>query len=254
MDFQDHIKKRKKLYKIYKQKRFLREQKGQDNSTSEDEEGNKNDGYQMTPYMLEYNASTKMDYTEGYDPKSLDQKYKTSKLYDKHDSEMPETLDFAFDIKYSGIEISRQDIIDLEEYFMKFQSTNTEIIRPKEILKTFKKHNIDKENPSMYSMMKWMADANLHSGTDGMTFEEVIQYCAYFYSQRSKEEGLKYVFELFDPQRVGFLTRQQLENAFSYCGIILERPQLEEMFVKASSDGKTLKFSEFAFFMRTTNM
>ena len=74
----------------------------------------------MTPYMLEYNASTKMDYTEGYDPKSLDQKYKTSKLYDKHDSEMPETLDFAFDIKYSGIEISRQDIIDLEEYFMKF--------------------------------------------------------------------------------------------------------------------------------------
>ncbi len=87
---------------------------------------------------------------------------------------MPETLDFAFDMKYSGIEISGKDIRDLEDYFMKYQSTNSTIIKPREILKTFKKHNIDKENPSMYSMMKWISDANTHSGTDGMTFEEVI--------------------------------------------------------------------------------
>ena len=87
---------------------------------------------------------------------------------------MPETLDFAFDMKYSGIEISAKDIRYLEDYFMKYQSTNSTIIKPREILKTFKKHNIDKENPSMYSMMKWISDANTHSGTDGMTFEEVI--------------------------------------------------------------------------------
>jgi Ca2+-binding EF-hand superfamily protein len=95
---------------------------------------------------------------------------------------MPDTIDFAFDMKYSGIEISTQDIHDLEEFFMKYQSTNSTIIKPREILKTFKKHNIDTENPSMYSMMKWISDANSHSGTEGMTFDEVIQYIAYFYS------------------------------------------------------------------------
>lgn len=82
---------------------------------------------------------------------------------------------------------------------MKYQSTNTNIIVPKEILKTFKKNGIDKDKPSLYSMMKWIADANEFSGTEGMTFEEVINYSAYFFSQRHSEEGLKYVFELFDP-------------------------------------------------------
>ena len=42
------------------------------------------------------------------------------------------------------------------------------------MVETFKKHGIDKSNPSIYSMMKWIADANLYSGTDGMTFDEVI--------------------------------------------------------------------------------
>jgi hypothetical protein len=81
MEYNDHMKKRKKLYKIYAQKRFIRSQKGLENSSSEDEEGNKRDGYELTQYMIEYNANTKMDFTEGYDPKSLDQMYKSGKLY-----------------------------------------------------------------------------------------------------------------------------------------------------------------------------
>ena len=44
-----------------------------------------------------------MDFTDGYDPKSLDLKYKEFSLYDKNNTEMPQTLDFAFDMKYSGI-------------------------------------------------------------------------------------------------------------------------------------------------------
>ena len=103
-------------------------------------------------------------------------------------------------------------------------------------------------------MMKWIADANEFSGTEGMTFDEVVQYAAFFFSQRHSEEGLKYVFELFDPERKGYLLKGQLDQAFAQCGILLHRDQLDEIFKKASSDGKILKFSEFSFFMRTVEM
>ena len=113
---------------------------------------------------------------------------------------------------------------------MKYQSTNSEIIIPGEILKTFKKNKIDISNPSMYSMMSWITQANEYSGTSGMTFEEVITYAAYFYSQRSREEGLKYIFQLFDPNRKGYLTRHELDQAFAHCGLILSKPQVREIF------------------------
>ena len=81
--------------------------------------------------MIEYNANTAMDFTEGYDPKSLDDNFKVSSFYNKNKSEMPQTIDFAFDIKYSGIELSKETLHFLEDCFMKYQSTNTTVIKPR---------------------------------------------------------------------------------------------------------------------------
>ena len=53
---------------------------------------------------------------------------------------------------------------------------------------------LDKENPSIYSMVCWIVDANEFSGTAGMTFDEFMQYAGYFFTQHHHEEGLKYVF------------------------------------------------------------
>ena len=89
MEYNDHLKKRAKIYKIYQRRRTLARAKNEELSSSEDEEGNKKTGYELTPYMQEYNAKTAMDFTDGYDPKSLDENFKISKLYDKTNSEMP---------------------------------------------------------------------------------------------------------------------------------------------------------------------
>jgi len=43
-------------------------------------------------------------------------------------------------------------------------------------------------------MISWIVDANLYSGTEGMTFDEFIAYTMFFYSQKHEEEGLKYIF------------------------------------------------------------
>ena len=52
----------------------------------------------------------------------------------------------------------------------------------------------EKTEPGMYNMILWITEANEYSGTDGITFDEFIQYAGYFFSQRHIEEGLKYIF------------------------------------------------------------
>ena len=61
------------------------------------------DPYELTPYMLEYNQKTSMDYTDGYNPQELDQNYVKHKHFEKDNSQMPSEVDFTFDIKFSGI-------------------------------------------------------------------------------------------------------------------------------------------------------
>ena len=100
-------------------------------------------------------------------------------------------------------------------------------------------------------MMCWITDANEYSGTESMTFEEFIQYAAYFFDQRDREEGLKYIFELWDPKQRGYIEKKEFDNLCADLGFVIEKHVLNAIFQRASSDGRVLKFSEFAFFMRS---
>ena len=62
---------------------------GEELSTSEDEDGNKKSGYELTDYMKEYNSKTKQDFTEGYEPKKLDDDYKKLERWDQQSSSFP---------------------------------------------------------------------------------------------------------------------------------------------------------------------
>ena len=94
-------------YKKYKQSRRKRELAGEELSTSEDEEGNKKTGYELTNYMVEYNKNTKFDFTQGYDPKSLDEFYKNSKTYDKDNSMMPSQVESDFNPRFSTVQLEK---------------------------------------------------------------------------------------------------------------------------------------------------
>ena len=100
-------------------------------------------------------------------------------------------------------------------------------------------------------MIAWITNANEFSGTETMSFEEFIQYAGCFFDQRDQEEGLKYVFELWDPYQRGYIEKKQFDNLCADLGYTIEKHVLNDIFKKASSDGRVLKFSEFAFFMRT---
>jgi Ca2+-binding EF-hand superfamily protein len=99
---------------------------------------------------------------------------KLSKLYSDKKSTMPKQVDFTFDIKYSGIEITEQIREQIKDSFDKFNSDNLTVFQPVEMQKYFKQYGYDKTNPAMYSMISWVVEANEFSGTSGMTFEEFV--------------------------------------------------------------------------------
>ena len=67
--------------------------------------------------------------------------------------------------------------------FMKYLSINTQTINPTDMLKTFQKHSIDKENPCLYSMMEWVCESNkFTAGGEEMHFDDLIQAAIFFFS------------------------------------------------------------------------
>ena len=117
------------------------------------------------------------------------------------------------------------------------------------MMEGFRKMGLDEKNPALYSMICWINDANMFSGTTGMTFDEFITYCIYFFTRRQHEEGIKYMFQMFDPEGKGFLTKKDFDGVANLEGLPLDANVIEEIFVKATRDGQRLYFSEFAFFM-----
>ena len=95
---------------------------------------------------------------------------------------MPNEVGFTFNFKTAGLGLDDAKVADLYESFEKFRSNNIEVFQPKQMKQAFKNYGFDKTKPEMYSMITWITDANEFSGTAGMTFDEFVQYAAYFFS------------------------------------------------------------------------
>ena len=109
--------------------------RGEDLSTSEDEDGNKKSGYELTEYMKEYNQNTRTDFTKGYEPKKLDEDYKNLKGFDSVTTCFPMVYTEP-DTKHQTVQISNEIKAELAEMFSKLQSNTYEEgkVRPSEVI------------------------------------------------------------------------------------------------------------------------
>ena len=95
-------------------------------------------------------------------------------------------------------------------------------------------------------MICWMTKINEEAGVEGMSFDDFMQQAAFFYSQRSKEEGLKYIFQLFDRDKKGYLTRAEFLETYQNIGTDLSAEHLMELFNFATKNRDRLDFHEFS--------
>jgi Ca2+-binding EF-hand superfamily protein len=62
----------------------------------------------------------------------------------------------------------------------------------------FLKAGLEKKHPSIYSMIVWMVEVNEEAGIEGLTFDDFLNQSTFFFSQRHHDEGLRFIFELYD--------------------------------------------------------
>ena len=83
------------------------------------------------------------------------------------------------------------------------------MMEPRIVKQTWEKLGIDKEMPSLYDMICWIVDINCFEGVEAIDFEEFIDQCVYFFSNRTSIIGLRRIFRLFDADDSGCLNFQE---------------------------------------------
>ena len=74
-------------------------------------------------------------------------------------------------------------------------------------------------NPPLYEMIKWMVPYNMDQFIQEITFDDFMVQATYFFSQRTKSEGLKPIFDLFDYDHKGYLTKIEFKGTCRNLGI-----------------------------------
>ena len=57
---------------------------------------------------------------------------------------------------------------------------------------------IDKEMPSIYSMVCWMEQVNREARVESISFQEFMEQALFYFGQRHTEVGARAIFQLFD--------------------------------------------------------
>lgn len=95
-----------------------------------------------------------------------------------------------------------------------------------------------------------MCTVNVEAGVDGLSFDDFMQQAVYFFSQRNQEEGLKYIFELFDRNKKGYLDREEFIATCVKLEVGMTKPELSKLFDKAANKQGVIEFNNFAQIMR----
>lgn len=80
-------------------------------------------------------------------------------------------------------------------------------VNPRELKIYFKQNLYHEKFPSLYDMVCWITDACEAKGQPDVTFEEFMDAAVFFFSQRSHQEGLQYIFGLLDKDQKGYIER-----------------------------------------------
>jgi len=110
------------------------------------------------------------------------------------------------------------------------------------------KLKIDRDKPSMYLMIKSMNTVD--NNQEGLSFDQFLALVMAYYGDRYSEEGIRHIFELFDEDNDGEITRDAFRKLASELGVSLDRRELDEIFYKASSDARVISYLDFETFMK----
>ena len=71
-----------------------------------------------------------------------------------------------------------------------------------------------------------------------------------YYGDRYSEEGIRHIFDLFDEDGDGVITRDAFRKLAQDLGVAIDRRELDDIFYKAASDARVISYKDFEVFMK----
>ena len=144
--------------------------------------------------------------------------------------------------KFERPGLSADEIEEIKEAFDIFDVDRSGAISVQELLNAMKSLGFDTKNPAIFQMIADMDE----DGNGEIEFEEFLDMMTARISDRNTKEDLERVFKLFDDNRTGEITVENLRRVAKELGEDIPEEELKEIILRADLDGDgKLSFEDF---------
>ena len=138
--------------------------------------------------------------------------------------------------------LSVDEIEEIKEAFDIFDSEGKGTIAVADLLKSMQELNFDTKNPAIFRMISDFDE----NGNGEIEFEEFLDMMTSRISDKNPKEDLKRVFNLFDDERKGFISVDNLKRVAKELGEQITDEELAEIVMRADLDlDQKLTFDDF---------
>ncbi len=138
--------------------------------------------------------------------------------------------------------LSADEVEEIKEAFDIFDADQNGTISVNELLNAMKSLGFDSKNPAIYKMI-----ADFDADDNGViSFDEFLDMMTARISDRNTRDDLRRVFNLFDDDRKGSISVDDLRRVARELGEEISEEELREIVQRADLDGdKQLSFEDF---------
>ena len=132
----------------------------------------------------------------------------------------------------TALGLSDEEIEEIQEAFTMFDTSGEGTIDPSELKAAMVSLGFDKKSPIVYEMI-----SDLETLGRGINFEEFLSAISKKLGNRESREGIDRIFDLFDDDKSGYISLNNLRRVAKELGETLSTEELKEMLSRAASNG-----------------
>lgn len=138
--------------------------------------------------------------------------------------------------------LSADEVEEIREAFNLFDTDGSGTIDPKELKTAMQSLGFESKNQTIYQMI---GDID-KDGSGEIDFDEFLDLMTARMSDKDSKEDIQKVFTLFDDDKTGFITLQNMKRVASELGEAMSDAELLEMIERADNDQDgQISFDEF---------
>lgn len=144
--------------------------------------------------------------------------------------------------------LNEEEIEEIQEAFTMFDTSGEGTIDPKELKAAMVSLRFDKKSPIVFEMI-----CELEAIGNEINFEQFLEAISKKLGNRETKEGIDRIFDLFDDDKTGYISLNNIKRVAKELGETLSGEELKEMIQRASGNGEEISRDDFYKIMTKKN-